>query len=108
MMEMVVNGVSTRKVENITEELCGKTFSKSTVSALCEKLDPVVKAFQNRPLESHYPFLIVDAMYLKVRIDHRVQSRGLLIAVDINEAGHREIMGFQLTTTESENSWSDE
>ena len=107
MMEMVVNGVSTRKVENITEELCGKKFSKSTVSALCEKLDPVVKAFQTRPLENHYPFLMVDALYLKVRVGHRVQSRGLLIAVGVNEGGHREIIGFQLTTTETENSWSD-
>jgi len=107
MMEMVVNGVSTRKVENITEELCGKKFSKSTVSALCEKLDPVVKAFQTRPLENHYPFLVVDALYLKVRVEHRVQSRGLLVAIGVNEEGHREIIGFQLTTTESENSWSD-
>jgi putative transposase len=69
MMEMVVNGVSTRKIENITEELCGKKFSKSTVSALCKRLDPVVYAFKTRPLESHYPFLIVDALYLKVRED---------------------------------------
>jgi len=107
MMEMVVNGVSTRKVENITEELCGKKFSKSTVSALCEKLDPEVKAFQTRPLENHYPFLVVDALYLKVRVEHRVQSRGLLVAIGVNEEGHREIIGFQLTTTESENSWSD-
>ena len=107
MMEMVVNGVSTRKVENITEELCGKKFSKSTVSALCEKLDPVVKAFQTRPLKNHYPFLVVDALYLKVRVEHRVQSRGLLVAIGVNEEGHREIIGFQLTTTESENSWSD-
>ena len=107
MMEMVVNGVSTRKVENITEELCGKKFSKSTVSALCEKLDPVVKSFQTRPLENHYPFLVVDALYLKVRVEHRVQSRGLLVAIGVNEEGHREIIGFQLTTTESENSWSD-
>lgn len=107
MMEMVVNGVSTRKVENITEELCGKKFSKSTVSALCEKLDPVVKAFQTRPLENHYPFLVVDALYLKVRVEHRVQSRGLLVAIGVNEEGNREIIGFQLTTTESENSWSD-
>ena len=61
MMEMVINGVSTRKVEIITEELCGKKFSKSTVSALCKKLDPIVHAFRTRPLESHYPFIIVDA-----------------------------------------------
>jgi len=106
MMEMVVNGVSTRKVENITEELGGKNFSKSTVSALCEKLDPVVKSFQTRPLETHYPFVIVDALYLKVRNDHRVQSRGLLIAVGVNEEGYREIIGFQVANSESETTWS--
>jgi len=56
MMEMVINGVSTRKVELITEELCGKKFSKSTISALCQNLDPMVDAFRTRPLKSHYPF----------------------------------------------------
>ncbi len=107
MMEMVVCGVSTRKMENITEELCGKKFSKSTVSALCENLDPVVKAFQNRPLESHYPFVMVDAIYLKVREDHRVQSKGFLVAVGVNEEGYREIIGFQVANSETETSWSD-
>jgi putative transposase len=107
MMEMVVNGVSTRKIENITEELCGKKFSKSTVSALCKRLDPVVYAFKTRPLESHYPFLIVDALYLKVREDGRVKSKGLLIAVGINEQGYREIIGFQVSNTESESSWGE-
>src|SRR5690554_1346351 len=107
MMEMVVNGVSTRKVEKITKELCGKNFSKSTVSALCKKLDPIVHAFRTRPLKTHYPFLIVDALYLKVRTDHRVQSRGLLIAVGVNEEGYREIIGFQVSNTESESSWGE-
>jgi transposase-like protein len=107
MMEMVINGVSTRKVETITEELCGKKFSKSTVSALCQKLDPLVRSFQTRPLESHFPFLIVDALYLKVRKDNRVQPRGLLIAIGINNKGQREIIGFQVTNTESESSWSE-
>jgi transposase-like protein len=107
MMEMVINGVSTRKVERITEELCGKKFSKSTVSKLCESLDPVVNAFKNRPLESHYPFLIVDALYLKVRANQRVQSRSLLIAIGINSEGYREVIGFQVANTESESSWSD-
>lgn len=107
MMEMVVNGVSTRKVEKITKELCGKKFSKSTVSALCKKLDPIVHAFRTRPLKTHYPFLIVDALYLKVRTDHRVQSRGLLIAVGVNENGYREIIGFQVANTESESSWGE-
>jgi putative transposase len=107
MMEMVINGVSTRKVEAITQELCGKSFSKSTVSALCKQLDPMVHAFRTRPLESHYPFLIVDALYLKVREDHRVESRGLLIAVGVNEEGYREIIGFQVANTETESSWGE-
>jgi putative transposase len=85
------------KVENITEELCGKKFSKSTVSALCKTLDPIVHAFKTRPLESHYPFLIVDALYLKVREDSRVRSRGLLIAIGVGEKGYREIIGFQVS-----------
>jgi putative transposase len=65
----------------------------------------MVHAFRTRPLESHYPFLIVDALYLKVREDHRVQSRGLLIAVGVNEEGYREIIGFQVANTETESSW---
>lgn len=107
MIEMVINGVSTRKVENITEELCGKSFSKSTVSKLCENLDPIVSAFRNRPLEKHYPFVIVDAMYVKVREDARVRSKGLLIAIAVNEEGHREVIGFQVSNSESETSWGD-
>ena len=107
MMEMVINGVSTRKVEQITEELCGKKFSKSTVSALCKNLDPMVEAFRTRPLHCHYPFLMVDAIYVKVRENGRIQSRGLLIAIAVNEEGHREIIGFQLANSESESSWGE-
>lgn len=107
MIEMVINGVSTRKIENITEQLCGKSFSKSTVSKLCESLDPIVAAFRNRPLKKHYPFVIVDAMYIKVREDNRVRSKGLLIAIAVNEEGYREVIGFQLSDSESETSWGD-
>ena len=107
MMQMVVSGVSSRKVEDITYELCGKNFSKSMVSKLCERLDPIVKNFQNRPLEKHYPFLVVDALYLKVREDGRVRSKGLLVAVAVNQDGHREIIGFRVADTESETSWGD-
>ena len=66
IMEMVLNGVSTRKVTKITEELCGSRFSKSTVSQLCTGLDARVRAFNERPLGS-FPFLIIDAMYCKSR-----------------------------------------
>ena len=107
MMEMVVNGVSTRKVERITEELCGETFSKSTISNLCKNLDPIVHEFKTRPLKDHYPFILMDAIYLKVRENNRVQSRGLLIAVGINKDGNREIIGFEIANTENESSWGD-
>ncbi len=107
MMEMVVNGVSTRKVEKVTEELCGKKFSKSTVSALCQKLDPLVHSFKTRPLEKHYPFIMVDAIYLKARENGRVQSRGLLIAIGVNEEGQREVIGFHVANSETETSWGD-
>lgn len=70
LMEMVINGVSTRKVAKITEELCGTEFSKSTVSDLCKRLDPIVQAWNNRNLREHrYPFVLVDALVLKIRED---------------------------------------
>ena len=107
MIEMVINGVSTRKIEQVTEELCGRSFSKSMVSTLCRRLDPIVEAFRSRPLDKKYPFLVVDAIYLKVREDGRVRSKGLLMAVGINEEGYREILGFKLAESESESSWGE-
>ncbi|GIM44723.1 IS256 family transposase [Collibacillus ludicampi] len=108
LMEMVVNGVSTRKVAKITEELCGTEFSKSTVSDLCKRLDPIVHAWNNRNLREHtYPFLIVDAMVLKIREEGRVRSRSVMIATGINEEGYREILGLMLGDSESEASWTE-
>ena len=107
-MEMVVNGVSTRKVSQITEELCGTKFSKSTVSDLCKKLDPLVNAWNNRDLrDMRYPFVLVDALMLKVREEGRVRSRGVMVAVGINTEGYREILGLMLGDSESEASWSE-
>ena len=107
MMEMVINGVSTRKVSAITEELCGKQFSKSTVSDLCKGLDPIVREFRNRKLIAHYPFVIVDALYTKVRENGHVRSKGLLSAIGVREDGKREILGFSVADSESETSWSE-
>lgn len=107
LMEMVVKGVSTRKVSAITEELCGTQFSASTVSALCKKLDPIVNGWNNRPLKDRdYPFLIVDALVLKIRDDNRIRSFSSLIAIGINQDGYREILGMQIGDSESEESWS--
>jgi putative transposase len=105
MMEMVLQGVSTRKVTKITEELCGTSFSKSTVSQLCKGLDETVQAFRNRPLEKRYPFVMVDAMYVKVRELGRVRSKALLIAMGVNEEGYREVLGFTLWDSETHLGW---
>jgi putative transposase len=107
MMEMVINGVSTRKVTLITEELCGAQFSKSTVSELCKNLDPLVESWNHRPLTEHYPFVVVDAMVTKVREDGRVRARGLLLAFGVNRQGYRELLGFWVGDSESEASWSE-
>lgn len=91
MMEMVVNGVSTRKVSQVTEELCGRSFSKSTESDLCKGLDPIITGWNRRPLsDNKFPFVLVDALYLKVREDGRVRSRGVMLAIGVNTDGHRE------------------
>lgn len=108
MMEMVVNGVSTRKVAQVTEELCGTEFSKSTVADLCKRLDPIVTAWNHRPLsDSRFPFVLVDALYLKVREDGRVRNRGVMLAVGVNTDGYREVLGLMLGDTESEESWTE-
>lgn len=105
MMEMVVQGVSTRSVQKVTTELCGETFSKSTVSEICKELDIPVKQFKNRLLPEKYPFILADAMYIKVREDHRVRSKALFIAVGINTTGHKEIIGFDIFDAERANNW---
>ncbi len=105
MMEMVVQGVSTRKIEKVTEELCGAKFSKSTVSELCKGLNKSVFEFKNRSLEKSYPFLILDALYIKVREDFRVRSKAFLVAFGINEDGRKEILGFDVCENETEYHW---
>ena len=105
MIEMVINGVSTRKIEAVTQELCGSSFSKSTVSKLCQSLDPIVEAFRNRKLSKSYPFVIADAIYLKIREEGRVRSNALMIAIGVNEEGYREVLGFEIADSESEIGW---
>jgi putative transposase len=106
LIEMVINGVSTRKVAKITEELCGSSLSKSTVSELCGRLDPVVKGWNERDLRgSRYPFVLVDALVIRVREDGRVKPISALIATGVNEQGYREILGLMLGDSESEASW---
>src|SRR5690606_14576496 len=108
LMEMVINGVSTRKVRRITEELCGTSFSKSTVSELCKALDPVVRDWNERSLDkTTFPFVIVDALQLKVRKNGRVVPQSALLAMGVNAEGYREILGLMIGDSESEASWSE-
>ena len=106
-MEMVVQGVSTRKVSAITEELCGASFSKSTVSELCVGLDARVKVFNERSLEGEYPFVMVDALFIKSRQGDRVVKRAALIASGIRADGYREIPGVQIGDSENYTTWED-
>ena len=107
MAEMVVNGVSTRKVSRVMETLCGTSFSKSAVSDVCKDLETAEKEFQTRPLEGDYPFLTVDATYFKVRENSRIISKAFMIAYGTNAEGHREILGFGVYANESSATWTD-
>lgn len=107
MAEMVVNGVSTRKVSKVMEELCGTSYSKSAVSAACKELDAAVEQFRNRPLTGEYPFLTIDATYFKVRENHRIISKAFMIAYGTDDHGHREILGCQVCPNETKETWRD-
>jgi len=102
LMEMYVQGVSTRKVAAITEQLCGTSFSKSQVSALAGRLDADLAVWRERPLTAAYPYLAVDARYEHVRVEGRVVSQGVLIVAGVRDDGRREILAVEVADTESE------
>lgn len=107
LAEMYVQGVSTRKVKAITEELCGHTFSAATISSINKTLDESLEKFAKRPLEEAYPYLILDARYEKVRDDGVIRSQAVQIAIGINEEGRRQILAVELANRESRTSWRD-
>jgi putative transposase len=103
LMEMYVEGVSTRKVKEVTEELCGTSFSKSLISSLAGSLDSELQAWRMRRLEAKaYPYLFVDARYEKARVDGRVVSQGVLVVSGVRDDGFREILALEVADTESE------
>ena len=107
LAEMYVQGVSTRKVKKITEQLCGHSFSASTVSRLNKQLDANLQRFANRPLEEEYPYVVLDAKYEKVRENSVVRSRAVLVAIGINWEGRRCVLAVELANRESTSSWRD-
>jgi putative transposase len=107
LAEMYVQGVSTRKVKAITEELCGHSFSASAISAINKRLDESLDAFANRPLAEPFPYLILDARYEKVRDGGVVMSQAVLIAIGIDWDGRRQIVAVEMANRESRSSWKD-
>lgn len=107
LTEMYVQGVSTRKVKAITEELCGHAFSASSISDVTKKLDEQLEAFAKRRLEEPYPYVILDARYERIRDNGTIQHRAVMIAIGINKEGRRCILGVELAQRESRNSWSE-
>ena len=107
LMQMVLQGISTRRVKKITTELCGREFSRQTVSNLTERLDDQVQAWAGRPLEEEYPFLLADAMQLNIRHHEAVRSAMALIVIGISEDGYREILGLKTHLRETAESWKE-
>jgi putative transposase len=107
LTEMYVQGVSTRKVKAITEELCGHEFSASTISRLNQNLDEELDKFAGRRLEDPYPYLILDARYEKVREDGVIRSQAVMIAIGVDWEGRRNVLAVELANRESQSSWKE-
>jgi transposase-like protein len=102
-----VHGVSTRSVDDLVRAMGGTGISKSQVSRLCAEIDERVGAFLNRPLEGHWPYLWLDATYLKAREGGRIVSQAVIVAVGVNGDGKREVLGVATGPSEAETFWTD-
>jgi putative transposase len=107
LAEMYVQGVSTRKVKAITEELCGHAFSASSMSDINKTLDEQLAQFASRRLDEEYPYLILDARYERVRENGTIHKRAVLVAIGINWDGRRCVLGVELANRESISSWKE-
>jgi putative transposase len=105
LAEMYVQGVSTRKVKAITEELCGHGFSASAVSEAAARLDASLKAFFERKLSEPFAYLILDARYERVREAGVIASQAVLVAIGVDQEGRRQVLGVELANRESRSSW---
>ena len=107
MTEMYVQGVSTRKVKAITEELCGHEVSASTISRLNVKLDEELERFATRRLSEAFPYLILDARYEKAREDGVITNQAVMIAIGVDWEGRRNVLAVELANRESQSSWKE-
>ncbi|MET3587345.1 transposase-like protein [Pseudorhizobium tarimense] len=107
IQEAYIQGVSTRSVDDLVKAMGMSGISKSQVSRLCEEIDDKVKAFLDRPIEGEWPYLWIDATYLKVRRGGRIVSVAVIIAVGVNTDGRREVLGMEIGTSEAEPIWTE-
>jgi putative transposase len=107
IQEAYIQGVSTRSVDDLVKAMGMSGISKSQVSRLCEEIDIKVKAFLDRPIEGDWPYLWIDATYLKVRRGGRIVSVAAIIAVGVNADGRREVLGMEVGTSEAEPIWTE-
>jgi putative transposase len=107
LTQMYIQGVSTRKVKAISEELCGHSFSASAISDINKKLDAELGRFARRELDNEYPYLILDARYEKVRENGVIRSHAVLVAIGIDWEGRRQMLSVEMANRESSTSWKD-
>lgn len=107
IQEAYVQGISTRSVDDLVQAMGMSGISKSQVSRLCEEIDEKVKAFLNRPIEGDWPYIWLDATYLKVRQNGRIVSVAVIIATGVNGDGRREVLGMTIGASEAETFWTE-
>ena len=107
VQQAYIEGVSTRKVDDLLQAMGLAGMDKSQVSRTCKELDELVEEFRNRPLDDSYPYVWLDAIYLKVRQNHRIVSLAAVIAIGVSETGERRVLGLAVGASESEPFWSE-
>ncbi|MBW7886653.1 MAG: IS256 family transposase [Caldilineaceae bacterium] len=107
IQEAYIQGVSTRSVDALVQAMGGTGVSKSEVSRLCEEIDTRVQAFLNRPIEGNWPYLWVDATYVKTRQEGRIVSVAVIVAVGVNADGRREVLGMDVGASEADAFWKE-
>ena len=106
IQEAYIQGISTRSVDELVKAMGMSGISKSQVSRLCEEIDQRVKAFLDRPIEGDWPYLWIDATYVKVRQAGRIVSVAVIVAVGVNADGRREVLGMDIGPSEAETFWT--
>ena len=106
IQEAYIQGISTRSVDDLVQAMGGTGVSKSQVSRLCQEIDERVGAFLDRPIEGEWPYLWIDATYVKVREAGRIVSVAVIVAVGVNSDGRREVLGMDVGPSEAETFWT--